>query len=66
MASLFTLSDAEVKAKIEELLGFLAGAVNDPVRIESSQGILALATMYQNELNRRVLEKILKTQTDDE
>lgn len=66
MATLFTMSDAEVKAKIDELLGFLASAVDDPVRIEASPGVLALATIYQNELNRRVLEKILKTQTDDE
>ena len=60
------MSDTEVKAKIDGQLAFLAGAVNDPVRIEAEQGVLLVVAIYQNELNRRVLEKILKTQTDDE
>jgi hypothetical protein len=62
MASLFTMSDGDLKASIDGLLSGVPD-LKDP---QGSEGTLAMATIYQNELNRRLLEKILKTQTDDE
>ena len=70
MASLFTMSDGDLKARIDEARERIDEVLvtGQPylLKPETYQRLFGMATVYQNELNRRLLEKILKTQTDDE